>query len=88
MNIGKVTFRRVDLPMKGGYVLKGFADVENAGMVMKGFKVLAKEGKEDSVCMPQHCDKKSGKWYDDIYPTSKDNRTELTKAILAASNGK
>lgn len=66
----------------GDSKLKAFADVTFGGIVIEGLRVV--EGKEGLfVGMPRH-QAKDGKWYDTIYPASKEIRQKLSDLVLAA----
>jgi len=61
--------------------LKAFADVSFAGIVVKGFSVV--DGSKGLfVSMPRH-QGKDGKWYNTVYPTTKELKEQLSEAVLA-----
>ena len=64
--------------------LKAFADVSFSGMVIKGFSVVDGE-KGLFVSMPRH-QGKDGKWYNTVYPATKELKQELSDAVLEAYN--
>ena len=62
--------------------LKAFADVILAGIVVKGFSVV--DGSKGLfVSMPRH-QGKDGKWYDTVYPSTKELKAQLCAAVLTA----
>ncbi len=62
--------------------LKAFADVTLAGIVVKGFSVV--DGSKGLfVSMPRH-QGKDGKWYNTVYPTTKELKEQLSEAVLTA----
>mgnify|MGYP001421906953 CR=1 FL=1 len=62
--------------------LKAFADVSFAGIVIKGFSVV--DGSKGLfVSMPRH-QGKDGKWYDTVYPATKELKQQLSEAVLTA----
>ena len=62
--------------------LKAFADVTLAGVVVKGFSVV--DGSKGLfVSMPRH-QGKDGKWYNTVYPTTKELKEQLSEAVLTA----
>ncbi len=61
---------------------KAFVDVLLSGIVVKGLKVI--DGSNGLfVGMPRH-QGKDGKWYDTVYPTTKEIKQELNDLVLAA----
>ena len=64
--------------------LKAFADVSFSGMVIKGFSVV-NGSKGLFVSMPRH-QGKDGKWYDTVYPATKELKQQLSALILEAYN--
>jgi len=68
--------------VSGETKLKAFADVSLAGIVVKGFSVV--DGcKGLFVSMPRH-QGKDGKWYNTVFPTTKELKEKLSKAVLTA----
>lgn len=65
--------------------LKAFADVSFSGVVIKGFSVVNGE-KGLFVSMPRH-QGKDGKWYNTIYPSTKELKQQLTEVVLEAYKG-
>ena len=62
--------------------LKAFADVSLAGIVIKGFSVV--DGSKGLfVSMPRH-QGKDGKWYNTVYPVTKELKAQLCEAVLTA----
>ncbi len=62
--------------------LKAFVDITLAGLVIKGLRVV--EGKNGLfVGMPRQ-QGKDGKWYNSVYPATKEIHQELTDFVLAA----
>lgn len=68
----------------GDSKLKAFADVLLSGVLVKGLRVVS--GSNGLfVGMPRH-QGKDGKWYDTVYPTTKEIKQELTDLVLTAYN--
>ena len=68
--------------LDGDSKLKAFVDVSISGVVIKGFGVV--EGSRGLfVSMPRH-QGKDGKWYNTVYPASKELKDRLSQAVLAA----
>ncbi len=65
--------------------LKAFADVAFSGIVIKGFSVV-NGTKGLFVSMPRH-QGKDGKWYDTVYPATKELRQQLSEVVLEAYKG-
>jgi len=65
--------------------LKAFADVTLSGVVIKGFSVVNGE-KGLFVSMPRH-QGKDGKWYNTVYPSTKELKEQLSQAVLEAYQG-
>jgi DNA-binding cell septation regulator SpoVG len=62
--------------------LKAFVDVSISGIVVKGFSVV--DGSKGLfVSMPRH-QGKDGKWYNTVYPTTKELKQKLSEAVLSA----
>ena len=62
--------------------LKAFADVSFAGIVVKGFSVV--DGSKGLfVSMPRH-QGKDGKWYNTVYPATKELKAQLSAVVLTA----
>ncbi|MCX5695674.1 MAG: SpoVG family protein [Candidatus Omnitrophica bacterium] len=62
--------------------LKAFADVSLAGVIVKGFSVV-NGSKGLFVSMPRH-QGKDGKWYNTVYPATKELKEQLSAAVLTA----
>ncbi len=68
--------------LEGESKLKAFADISVAGMIVKGFSVV--DGSKGLfVSMPRH-QGKDGKWYDTVYPETKELRQQLSEIVLEA----
>jgi len=68
----------------GDSKLKAFVDVSLGGIVVKGLRVVS--GSNGLVVgMPRH-QGKDGKWYDTVYPSTKEIKQELSDLVLAAYN--
>lgn len=65
--------------------LKAFADVSFSGIVIKGLTVV--NGANGLfVSMPRH-QGKDGKWYDTVYPETKELKQQLSEVVLEAYKG-
>ena len=64
--------------------LKAFVDVSISGVVVKGFSVV-NGSKGLFVSMPRH-QGKDGKWYNTVYPATKELKQELSEVVLEAYN--
>jgi len=62
--------------------LKAFADISFSGIVVKGFSVV-NGSKGLFVSMPRH-QGKDGKWYNTVYPTTKELKQKLSDLVLSA----
>jgi len=70
------------LKFEGESKLKAFVDGSISGVVVKGFSVV--DGSKGLfVSMPRH-QGKDGKWYDTVYPLTKELKNQLSEAVLAA----
>ncbi len=70
------------LRFEGDSKLKAFVDVSISGVVVKGFSVV--DGSNGLfVSMPRHKGK-DGKWYDTVYPLTKELKKQLSETVLAA----
>lgn len=65
--------------------LKAFADVSFSGIVIKGLSVV-NGAKGLFVSMPRH-QGKDGKWYDTVYPETKELKQQLSEVVLEAYKG-
>jgi stage V sporulation protein G len=66
----------------GDTKLKAFVDISLAGIVVKGLRIVEGE-KGLFLGMPRH-QGKDGKWYNTVYPATKEIHQELTELVLAA----
>ncbi len=70
--------------LDGDSKTKAFVDVSLGGIVVKGLRVV--DGSNGLfVGMPRH-QGKDGKWYDTVYPSTKEIKEELSNLVLAAYN--
>lgn len=68
--------------LEGDSKTKAFVDIAIGDFIVKGLRVL--EGKKGLFLgMPQE-KAKDGKWYNAFYPVTKEARSTLTDAVLAA----
>ena len=68
--------------LDGESKVKAFADVSIGNFIIKGLKVL--DGKNGLfLSMPQE-KAKDGKWYDTVFPVTKEARKSLTELVLEA----
>lgn len=68
--------------LEGESKLKAFVDISLAGLVVKGLRIV--EGQNGLfVSMPRH-QGKDGRWYNTVYPTTKEVQQELSQLILSA----
>ncbi len=66
----------------GDSKLKAFVDISLGGVVVKGLRIV--NGSNGLfVGMPRH-QGKDGKWYNTVYPTTKEIQKELSDLVLAA----
>jgi stage V sporulation protein G len=66
----------------GDSKLKAFVDVSFGGVVVKGLRIVG--GNNGLfVGMPRH-QGKDGKWYNTVYPTTKEIQKQLSDLVLAA----
>lgn len=67
---------------EGDSKLKAFVDVSLAGVIVKGLRVV--DGSKGLfVGMPRH-QGKDGKWYDTVFPTTKELHQQINDLVLAA----
>ncbi len=71
--------------VEGESRLKAFVDVALAGFVVKGIRVVQGE-KGLFVGMPRQ-QGKDGRWFNSVYPLSKEHQEQLNEIVLAAYNG-
>ena len=68
--------------IEGDSKLKAFVDISLDGVVIKGLRVVS--GVNGLfVSMPCH-QGKDGKWYDTVYPVTREKRQELSELVLEA----
>ena len=67
---------------EGDSKLKAFVDISLDGVVIKGLRVVS-GANGLFVSMPCH-QGKDGKWYDTVYPVTKEKRQELSELVLQA----
>jgi len=84
MEEGAISVSRI-YKLEGDSKLKAFADVSFSGIVIKGLSVVDGE-KGIFVSMPRHKGK-DGKWYDTVYPETKELKQQLSDAVLEAYQG-
>ncbi len=66
----------------GDTKVKAFVDISLGGVVIKGLRVV--DGEQGLfVGMPSH-QGKDGKWYDTVYPSTKEIKQQLNDAVLSA----
>jgi len=66
----------------GDSKLKAFVDVSFGGVVVKGLRIV--DGNNGLfVSMPRH-QGKDGKWYNTVYPATKEIQKHLSDLVLAA----
>ncbi len=66
----------------GDSKLKAFVDVSLGGVVVKGLRIV--DGSNGLfVSMPRH-QGKDGKWYNTVYPATKEKQKELSDLVLSA----
>ncbi len=69
---------------QGESKLKAFVDISLAGLVVKGLRIV--EG-QNGLFIGMPCQQgKDGRWYNTVYPATKEVREELTQLILSAYN--
>jgi stage V sporulation protein G len=68
--------------LDGESKIKAFVDVSIGNFIIKGLKIL--DGKNGMfLSMPQE-KAKDGKWYDTVFPVTKEARKSLTELVLEA----
>jgi len=81
MEEGRVQVNRI-YKIDGDSKLKAFVDVSLDGIVIKGLRIV--DGNNGLfVGMPRH-QGKDGKWYNTIYPTTKEIQKQISDIVLAA----
>lgn len=84
METGEISVSRI-YKLDTDSKLKAFADVSFSGIVIKGLSVV--DGvKGLFVSMPRH-QGKDGKWYDTVYPETKELKQQLSEIVLEAYKG-
>lgn len=84
METGEISVSRI-YKLDTDSKLKAFADVSFSGIVIKGLSVV--DGvKGLFVSMPRH-QGKDGKWYDTVYPQTKELKQQLSEVVLEAYKG-
>ena len=68
--------------LDGDSKTKAFVDVSLGGVIVKGLKVVS-GSKGLFVSMPRH-QGKDGRWYNTVYPTTKEIQSQLSDLVLAA----
>lgn len=63
---------------------KAFVDISLAGIIVKGLRIVS-GSKGLFVGMPRH-QGKDGKWYNTVYPTTKEIQQQLSDLVLEAYN--
>jgi len=66
----------------GDSKLKAFVDLSLSGVIVKGLRIIS-GSKGLFVGMPQH-QGKDGKWYNTVYPETKEIQQKLSDLILTA----
>lgn len=70
--------------LDGDSKTKAFVDVSFGGVVVKGLRIV--DGNNGLfVSMPRH-QGKDGKWYNTVYPSTKEIHQQLSDLVLAAYN--
>lgn len=68
--------------IEGDPKLKAFADVCFGGVIVKGLRIIC--GSNGLfVSMPRH-QGKDGRWYNTVYPATKEIQKQLNDAVLSA----
>jgi stage V sporulation protein G len=68
----------------GDTKLKAFVDISLGGVIIKGLRIV--DGNNGLfVGMPRH-QGKDGKWYNTVYPTTKEIQKQLSDLVLTAYN--
>ncbi|MDD5156193.1 MAG: SpoVG family protein [Candidatus Omnitrophica bacterium] len=68
--------------LEGESKLKAFVDISLGGLIVKGLRIM--DGQNGLfVSMPRH-QGKDGRWYNTVYPATKEIQQELTHLVLAA----
>lgn len=68
--------------IEGDSKLKAFVDISLGGVIVKGLRIV--NGSNGLfVSMPRH-QGKDGRWYNTVYPATKEIQKQLNDAVLAA----
>ncbi|MFH1457572.1 MAG: SpoVG family protein [Candidatus Omnitrophota bacterium] len=76
-----ITVNRI-YKFEGDSKLKAFVDISLGGVIVKGLRIV-NGSKGLFVSMPRH-QGKDGKWYNTVYPATKELQQELSDLVLAA----
>jgi stage V sporulation protein G len=68
--------------LDGESKIKAFADVSIGNFIIKGLKVL--DGKNGLFLSMPREKSKDGKWYDTVFPVTKEARKSLSDVVLEA----
>ncbi len=68
--------------LEGESKIKAFADVSIGNFIIKGLKVL--DGKNGLFLSMPREKSKDGKWYDTVFPVTKEARKSLSDMVLEA----
>ena len=81
MDDGAIQVSRI-YKVDGDSKLKAFVDISLAGLVIKGLRIVS--GKNGLFLgMPRH-QGKDGKWYNTVYPATKEIQQQLSSLVLTA----
>lgn len=68
--------------IEGDSKLRAFVDISLGGVIVKGLRIV--NGSNGLfVSMPRH-QGKDGRWYNTVYPSTKEIQKQLSDAVLAA----
>ena len=71
--------------LEGESKLKAFVDLSLGGVIIKGLRIV--NGSSGLfVGMPRH-QGKDGKWYNTVYPATKEIQKQISELVLAAYEG-
>ena len=68
--------------IEGDSKLKAFVDISLGGIIVKGLRIVSGT-KGLFLGMPRH-QGKDGKWYNTVYPATKEIQQQLSDLVLAA----
>ncbi|MFA5089931.1 MAG: SpoVG family protein [Candidatus Omnitrophota bacterium] len=71
--------------IEGESKLKAFVDIAVGGLIIKGLRIV--DGKKGLFLAMPRQQGKDGRWYNAVYPVSKETHAELTEVILSAYQG-